>query len=165
MQISFRSLPSRSRTPSQPFPPVSSFFYFPLLVFFIYDRLAPLLKNHLTGVLSRVVGRGIIAIASLGRTRFFAVRRDFHEGESSASRRRPRGLVVRMRRLEPGERADSAERRTGGGEAPAELINSDSLLSARPFERQHTVMSVFDEGRLPRRISTRVASARCATFN
>lgn len=48
-----------------------------------------------------------------------------------------------MRRPEPG-RADGAER-NGGGEALAELINSDGLLSTRPFQRQRVVTSVFVE--------------------
>lgn len=95
----------------------------------------------------------VIAIVSLGRTRFFAVRRDFHYG---ASRRRRagtawRGPVVDARPpTGTGESADGAERNGGGErEAPAELINSDGLLSSRPFERQHTVTFVFDEEEAP----------------
>lgn len=80
-------------------------------------------------------------------SRFVAI---FTRERSSASQRRvgengPEDLS-RMRYGGWNRRADGAER-NGGGEASTELINSDGLLSTRPFERQRVIMSVFVEGK------------------
>lgn len=145
----FPPAPLLSDLPSQPFPPISVLL-FPTSSFLYLRPPVPLfLKSSRGSPLScrRAPRQNYRDRLARADTLFRGSSR-FSRGKSSASRRRrgwPRGDLSRMRRSEPG-RADGAER-NGGGEASAELINSDGLLSTRPFERQRVVTSVFVEGR------------------
>lgn len=140
-----------------PFPAsISILFIFLLLVFFIYDRLCPsfweIISRESTLSVSSTTPDKIIAIASLRRTRFFAVRRDFHKGELGQSQCRW-GLVANAI-VEKSVRADGAEKKKPGNGGTSELINSDELLPTHLFKWQYAVTFVIEE-RLPSRFWNR----------
>lgn len=143
----FPPAPLLPNLPSQPFPLLSSFFYFLLLVFFIYDRLCPLFLKSFRGRVfccRRPPRRNYRDRLARADTLFRGSSR-FSEGRARAkptSARTCRGCDRRSRW------SWRRWKKSWNGETPVELINSDGLLSTDLFKWQYAVTFVIDEERL-----------------